>query len=51
MFPAVINGEMENDPKWHGAHIDAESYAEGRPELTGKLSEYRENLKKGQSHE
>ncbi|RLC14070.1 MAG: transketolase [Deltaproteobacteria bacterium] len=38
---------MENDHEWHGAPIDAESYAEGRPELTRKLSELRENLKRG----
>ena len=28
---------MENDHKWHGAPIDPESYARGRPELTGEL--------------
>ncbi|MCK4751290.1 MAG: transketolase [Bacteroidales bacterium] len=37
---------MEDDHRWHGAPIDADSYAIGMPELTGKLSELRENLKR-----
>ena len=42
---------MENNHKWHGAPIDAESYAGGRPELIGKLKKLREQLKKQKTDE
>lgn len=35
---------MENDHKWHGAPIDTNSYAIGKPELDGKLKVLQEQL-------
>lgn len=35
---------MEDDSKWHGSPIDAQSYEKGRPELVGKLGELEAKL-------